>query len=185
MSETEQGTKHDGGKTRLDLLDSAFIEGVGAVLEFGSRKYAANNWRKGLAVSRCLGAALRHIFAVLRGETLDKESGLPHLHHSCCAIMFADSMLRTRPDLDDRWKETPELKGCPEKMLQCTHCLSEVHPQYPGATGGYCRYCGKEFETKASPTAPTCPHDAWYDKRGIKDCVRCGERLPPTWGPVK
>ncbi len=64
----------------------------------------AHNWRGGITYSRLIGAALRHIFAILRGEDLDPESGLPHVHHASCCLMFLSAMMSHRKDLDDRWK---------------------------------------------------------------------------------
>ena len=97
-------TKKDQGKNRLDLLSSVWIRDVGLVLTFGCQKYAAHNWRKGLAQSRLLGAALRHLFSYLGGEDLDPETGLCHLAHASCCLMFASELRETRPDLDDRYK---------------------------------------------------------------------------------
>jgi hypothetical protein len=98
------GTKHDAEKIRLDLLSSDWIEGVGDVLTFGAKKYAAHNWRKGIKFSRLLGAALRHIFAFLRGEDLDPETGLSHLYHASCCLMFCSELHKTMPEMDDRFK---------------------------------------------------------------------------------
>lgn len=101
---TEQGVKHDQEKSRLELLSSTWIEGVGDVLAFGARKYEADNWRKGISQRRLMGAALRHVFAYLRGEDLDKETGLSHLLHASCCLMFAFELRITKPELDDRYK---------------------------------------------------------------------------------
>jgi hypothetical protein len=98
------GTKYDSEKVRTELLDPLALEGLAAVLTFGAKKYAAHNWRGGLSYSRLLGALLRHTFAILRGEDTDPESGLPHVDHVGCCWMFLSNMMKTRPDLDDRWK---------------------------------------------------------------------------------
>ncbi len=98
------GVKYDGDKLPMDLLDPVALEGLAAVLQFGAKKYAAHNWRGGIAWSRLLAALLRHVFAILRGEIIDPESGLPHIDHVGCCWMFASSMMKTRPDLDDLYK---------------------------------------------------------------------------------
>lgn len=98
-----EGKKYDGQKPRLDLIDPYAIEVLAQVLTFGADKYAAHNWRGGIAISRLLAALLRHIFAFMRGEDNDPESGLPHLGHAMCCIMFLLWTHRERPDLDDRW----------------------------------------------------------------------------------
>jgi hypothetical protein len=105
---TEGGLKYDSEKPRTDLLDPLAMEGLAKVLAFGAQKYAANNWRGGLSYSRLAGAALRHTFAILRGEDNDPESGLPHVDHLGCCWMFLSNMMKTRPDMDDRWKGKPE-----------------------------------------------------------------------------
>jgi hypothetical protein len=102
--EKQKGTKHDDGKSRMDLLDSEFLEGVGHVLRFGASKYDAHNWRGGIAYSRLIGAAMRHLAAINKGENIDPESGMQHVHHLGCCVMFLSAMMRHRPDLDDRWK---------------------------------------------------------------------------------
>lgn len=99
----EGGTKYDSGKPRMDLLDTCAIEQLAKVLTFGAEKYAAHNWRQGLPKSRLIAAGLRHIFAYLRGEDTDPESGLSHIAHAMCCCMFLLG-LEHRADLDDRWK---------------------------------------------------------------------------------
>ncbi len=42
------GTKFDGGKPRMDLLDPLWLAEVARVLGFGAQKYAAHNWRGGI-----------------------------------------------------------------------------------------------------------------------------------------
>jgi Domain of unknown function (DUF5664) len=100
----ETGIKHDQEKTRMELLSPCWLEGVSSVLTFGAKKYAAHNWRKGIAQSRLLGAALRHIVSYLGGEDLDPETSLSHLYHASCCLMFASELKETHPELDDRYK---------------------------------------------------------------------------------
>src|SRR5690242_1730956 len=88
------GTKYDQGKLPLDLLDPLALEGLAEVLKFGASKYAAHNWRGGISWSRLLAALLRHTFAILRGERIDPESGLPHIDHVGCCCMFASNMIK-------------------------------------------------------------------------------------------
>ena len=99
-----KGIKYDKEKSRVDLLDAEWMISVADVLTFGAGKYAAHNWRGGISYSRLIGAALRHLFAIMRGEDIDPESGLPHVSHLSCCAMFLFSMMRHRSDLDDRYK---------------------------------------------------------------------------------
>lgn len=119
------GTKHDAEKIRLDLLSTQWLSGVGKVLTFGAKKYAAHNWRQGIEMSRLMGAALRHITAYNGGEDNDPETGLSHLWHASCCLMFASELRETHPELDDRYAILA--KGIPEK--NCKNCgkLFDAH----------------------------------------------------------
>lgn len=78
---------------------------VGKVAEFGSRKYARHNWRKGYPWSWNVDAMTRHIGAWIEGETFDPESGLDHLAHAawhCLALMHFRSLGK---GTDDRAEE--------------------------------------------------------------------------------
>lgn len=105
------GTKFDKDKPRMDLLDADFLEGVAQVLTFGANKYAAHNWRQGIAVSRLIAAAYRHLGAINRGEDIDPESGLAHSYHLGCCVMFLSEMIKNRPDMDDRYKTKEKDNG--------------------------------------------------------------------------
>lgn len=83
------GMKNDQEKNRLDLIEPEFIESVGQVLTFGAQKYGPNNWQKVEdAENRYYAAAMRHLMAWRKGEKIDSESGLNHLDHVACNIMF-------------------------------------------------------------------------------------------------
>jgi hypothetical protein len=82
------------------------IEEINKVLEFGAKKYAAHNWKlgDGFKYSRLLNSLLRHIFAYMRGEDTDPESGLSHLAHAGCNIVFLlyYNKYKTKYNNDDR-----------------------------------------------------------------------------------
>jgi hypothetical protein len=98
------GVKHDSGKPGMSLLSREALEQIALVMDFGKEKYAAHNWRNGFAWSRPLSAAIRHIMAFNDGEDKDPESGLSHLAHAACCIMFLLEFEKTHKELDDRWK---------------------------------------------------------------------------------
>lgn len=84
-----EGMKFDDDKVRLDLIDPEFIEGVGLVLTFGAKKYGPNNWQDVEdAVNRYYAATLRHLMAYRSGDVNDAESGISHLFHAACNLMF-------------------------------------------------------------------------------------------------
>ncbi len=98
------GLKLDQDKPDMSLLSPIALERITEVLNFGKKKYAAHNWRKGIVYSRLLAALLRHVFSYLKGEDKDPESGLSHLAHAGCCVMFLLEFETTRKDLDDRYK---------------------------------------------------------------------------------
>lgn len=103
MSEKLKGIKNDLGKPRLSLISSDFIEELGKVLTFGAEKYTANNWRGGFVWMRVMDAVLRHLFAWIRGEDLDPESGLSHLAHAVAGLMFLIEFQKRGTGKDDRF----------------------------------------------------------------------------------
>ena len=101
--------KFDTNKVRMELLSVPALMGTAAVMTFGAIKYAAHNWRKGFEWSRLYGAALRHILAHMNGEDRDPESGMSHLDHAACCIMFLQEHEKLGLGVDDRFR--PESKG--------------------------------------------------------------------------
>lgn len=83
------GIKEDIGKPKWNLLPLKAVEQVVRVFTFGAAKYGENNWRH-LAnpQKRYSAAALRHITAWQEGEYRDPESGIHHLAHAACNLIF-------------------------------------------------------------------------------------------------
>jgi len=100
-----EGIKHDGEKPDMSLLSSIALFEVAKVMTHGKSKYGANNWRGGLKFTRLLAASLRHTFSYLGGESKDPETGLSHAAHAICGLMMLLEFEKTRPELDDRYKE--------------------------------------------------------------------------------
>lgn len=101
--------KYDNGKIMVELLPSVALEEIAKVLTFGAKKYSIDNWKNGFKWSRLLGAAFRHLLAFMRGEDKDPETGLSHLAHLGCCVMFLLWHERFRKDLDDRYID-PDMK---------------------------------------------------------------------------
>lgn len=83
-----EGKKKDEGKPRWELVAYDAIEGIAKVLTFGANKYSARNWEKGIAYGRVYGAIMRHMWKWWHGEDKDAETGLSHLDHAMCELMF-------------------------------------------------------------------------------------------------
>lgn len=84
-----KGQKHDAGKDRWDLLPTRAVRSLVRVLAHGALKYGEGNWRLVPETrKRYYAAAQRHLTAWWEGETFDPESGLPHLAHAACCVLF-------------------------------------------------------------------------------------------------
>lgn len=104
----DKGIKYDQEKPRMDLLDPSFTIGVAEVLTFGAKKYAADNWRGGIEVTRIIASIHRHLAEIQKGNDFDEESKLPHVYHIACNCQFLGWMLENKPEMDDRWKPSEE-----------------------------------------------------------------------------
>ncbi len=100
-----EGKKADSGKDRWDLAPMDAIREVVKVLGFGASKYGDRNWEKGIKFSRLYAAALRHLTAWFEGEDRDPETGLSHLAHAgCCVLFLLAFTIRGHGHFDDRPK---------------------------------------------------------------------------------
>lgn len=103
---TAEAVKHDGGKPDWSLVPFEALEGMVKVLEFGAQKYAGWNWTTngGFPYTRLLRSCLRHVFAYMRGEDNDPESGLSHIHHAMCNLLFISHYIgnKEKYNKDDR-----------------------------------------------------------------------------------
>lgn len=83
------GRKFDAGKLDYTIVPWEGLEEVVKVLEFGAKKYARDNWKQvENADTRYLAAAFRHLIAYNTGEEADAETGLSHLAHASCCLLF-------------------------------------------------------------------------------------------------
>jgi hypothetical protein len=98
----DEGRKDDGGKLPYHLLPSDAIEEILKVLAFGANKYEERNWEQGMAWSRVFGALMRHSWAWFRGQDKDEETGLSHMAHAGCCILFLLSYELRKVGEDDR-----------------------------------------------------------------------------------
>lgn len=101
--------KRDDGKVDFTYLPFDSLEEVVDVLawaaEGANAKYARESWRallpdpvKGPPDLRSVRSALRHIIADVRGQPHDPETGLRHLAHAACQILFAIAHRRANPN---------------------------------------------------------------------------------------
>jgi len=81
--------KDDLGKTRWDLVPFEALEHIVKIIEYGTTKYGPNTWQtlEG-GDDRYFSAAMRHLVSWRSGETNDYDSGLPHLAHAACNLLY-------------------------------------------------------------------------------------------------
>ena len=83
------GRKFDGGKLQYGLVPPLALRETVKVLTFGAEKYEPDNWKRVPDPNRrYFDAAQRHLWAYKEGEVNDPESGVSHLAHALCCIMF-------------------------------------------------------------------------------------------------
>ncbi len=106
LLKTEQAIKHDSGKVDWAILPIGASEEIIKVFQFGADKYSRGNYLdgEGLAYTRVLNSALRHLYQFMRGEDQDPESGLSHLAHAGCNIymLLTYELSNTPRPNDDR-----------------------------------------------------------------------------------
>ena len=89
----EVGKKYDNDKLRWSLLPLGALQDVVKVLEFGAKKYAPDNWKYvDQAEERYWNAAMRHIIAYKLESPADSETGLSHLAHAVCCLLYIQQL---------------------------------------------------------------------------------------------
>lgn len=98
--------KFDSNKLDWSLVPFEALEEMVQVLEFGAKKYDRWNWAQsgGFKWTRILSSTMRHLFAFARGEDSDPESGLSHISHAQCNLLFLAYYIRNKNTMnnDDR-----------------------------------------------------------------------------------
>lgn len=98
--------KYDGEKIRYELVPIRPLEEVAKLYTVGAKKYGDRNWENGFKWTRCIAAAMRHLFEFCKGEDYDKESGC---HHLAAVVFYCFALIEfseTHPEMDDRDKRS-------------------------------------------------------------------------------
>lgn len=122
------------GKPRLSLLPTSFVlllaptsktalmYEVANVMDFGSKKYAMNNWRKSGPWLKVLDSGLRHLDKMMfTNEQKDPESGIHHAGHLGCNLAFLLEFIREGDGEDDRYVTKTRTQGFPYAGLTAVH----------------------------------------------------------------
>jgi hypothetical protein len=97
-----EGIKYDTEKDPWHLAPWDAFRAIVRVLKHGAEKYEPRNWERGMAWSRPFAACMRHLTAWFDGENKDPESGMPHLWHAGCCIVFLIAYELRDAGTDDR-----------------------------------------------------------------------------------
>ena len=108
----DQTAKADAGKLQLSLVPGNLIRACAVVRMYGNKKYpegGPDNW-KTVEPQRYRDAAYRHWLAYIDDHnSVDPESGIPHLWHCICNLAFLAQMeeygrepvFKDDPEIDD------------------------------------------------------------------------------------
>ena len=99
------GKKFDGDKPRISLIPAEAIEEMAKAFTYGANKYGAHNFKNGIAYSRLIDAALRHILAITKSEFIDSESSNSHVGHAMASLAMLAYMMAHKPENNDVYKE--------------------------------------------------------------------------------
>lgn len=95
--------KNDTGKPEYTYIPFTLLNDVNKVLTHGAKKYGVNNWKKqDFKLHRAYNALLRHLFSFWDGQDIDPESGLSHLDHAMCNLLFMKYHFENTPGCDTR-----------------------------------------------------------------------------------
>lgn len=85
----DPGRKYDSDKPDWSLMPLAALESVVKVLTYGAKKYSPGNWAKvPNGRNRYFAAMMRHLAAHQSGEQNDAETGISHLAHAACCLLY-------------------------------------------------------------------------------------------------
>jgi len=81
-------------KPKLSSIPPVPLFYIGMVMNAGKAKYGLFNWRhEPITTSTYTDALFRHLLSFIDGETIDPESGAPHMAHVAAnAIIVMDAM---------------------------------------------------------------------------------------------
>ncbi len=88
LGESDKALRYNEGKIRWSLVHFPSLEPMVEVLEYWSKKYAEENWKKPMPKKQILESMMRHLVRLMEDEELDSESWLPHVWHILANCMF-------------------------------------------------------------------------------------------------
>lgn len=100
------GLRYDENKIPYQCIPLHLLEGAAHVFKHVTERkenpYPMWNWARGMAWSKPYACLLRHLDKWYRGEDLDSETNLNHLHHAMCNLLMLIHYLDAYKEGDDR-----------------------------------------------------------------------------------
>jgi hypothetical protein len=141
-----QGLRYNNGKLEWDLVDFKSLEPMVRVLMFGAIKYTPDNWKKGMPKKHFLNSAMRHLVALMDGEEVDSESGLPHSAHLMCNIMYLSYFEQGLGSEKAMEHYNRKLNTIPDSLKQYPVTVEECQSQLLTAPEGYVFVDREQYE---------------------------------------
>lgn len=99
MKKKLNGHKEVAGKLPINLVPLRALESIAKVREFGVKKYSDPwAWLTLVEPNAFIEATRRHIITHLKGNEIDKESGLAHLEHALCSLAMAVEIIKLKEE---------------------------------------------------------------------------------------
>lgn len=173
--------KSDNGKRMWDLLPFSSVGKIVDVLGFGAKEYGPRTWQKAPEPKdRYFAAAMRHLVAWQCGEKNDPESGLHHLAHAGCCILFL-LWFDDQEDVTDGGASIssgPSSK-CPDGVTSCTRYSYEETCFGPSCSAN-------EIKHEKIESCSECVLDGYCPNTSNKvthvdfTCPKTGKEFKPT-----
>lgn len=96
------------GKGRFDLLSTQMLFRLARHYENGALKYEPRNFEKGMPISRCVDAAMRHLIKYLAGW--NDEDHLAAVCWNIAAIMLYEERMPELMDLPERSDDIEDIQ---------------------------------------------------------------------------
>jgi hypothetical protein len=103
------GLRYNAGKAPMEYIPLHLLADTARVLYLVTTRpensYPPFNWARGMQWLKPYACLIRHMFAWYRGQDRDPDTGLPHLAHAMCNLLFLIHYEQSYPVGDDRPKE--------------------------------------------------------------------------------
>jgi hypothetical protein len=84
----DKALRYNSGKLKWSMVHFESLAPMVKVLMYGEKKYARDNWKKGLNREEILDSMQRHLASLIDGEEVDPESQEHHIGHIMCNCLF-------------------------------------------------------------------------------------------------